>query len=75
MDSQRTDIPVSPIIDAHVHTHRSRDTGRRATMATGQTGYGGTVDELLELMARAGPQRASRSGGVTIALWSLGGRC
>ncbi len=67
-------MPDSPIIDAHVHTYRSRDTGRRATMATGQTGYGGTVDELLELMARAGPQRASRSGGVSTAVRPLGER-
>ena len=43
-----------PVIDAHVHTYRSREIGRQAMMGSGQTDYGGTVDELLELMARAG---------------------
>jgi predicted TIM-barrel fold metal-dependent hydrolase len=47
-----------PIIDAHVHTYRSREIGRQAMMGSGQTDYGGTVDELLELMAGAGIQQA-----------------
>jgi len=47
-----------PVIDAHVHTYRSREIGRQAMMGSGQTDYGGTVDELLELMARAGIQQA-----------------
>ncbi len=51
-------MPDYPIIDAHVHTYRSRDIGRQAMMGSGQTDYGGTVDELLDLMARGGIQRA-----------------
>jgi predicted TIM-barrel fold metal-dependent hydrolase len=47
-----------PIIDAHVHTYRSRDIGRQAMMGAGHTDYGGTVDELLALMTRAGIQKA-----------------
>ena len=47
-----------PVIDAHVHTYRSREIGRQAMMGTGQTDYGGTPDELLELMARGGIQKA-----------------
>lgn len=47
-----------PIIDAHVHTYRSREIGRQAMAGAGHTDYGGTVDELLELMARAGIQKA-----------------
>lgn len=47
-----------PIIDAHVHTYRSREIGRQAMMGSGQTDYGGTVEELLELMAGNGIVRA-----------------
>jgi len=47
-----------PIIDAHVHTYRSREIGRQAMMGTGQTDYGGTPEELLELMAHGGIQKA-----------------
>ncbi len=47
-----------PVIDAHVHTYRSREIGRQAMMGTGQTDYGGTPEELLELMARGGIQKA-----------------
>lgn len=47
-----------PIIDAHVHTYRSREIGCQAMMGGGQTDYGGTVDELLELMHRAGIRKA-----------------
>ena len=53
-----TSDPGFPIIDAHVHTYRSREIGRQAMMGTGHTDYGGTVDELLALMARAGIQKA-----------------
>jgi predicted TIM-barrel fold metal-dependent hydrolase len=51
-------MPDFSIIDAHVHTYRSREIGRQAMMGTGQTDYGGTVDELLGLMARAGIHKA-----------------
>ncbi len=47
-----------PVIDAHVHTYRSREIGRQAMAGTGQTDYGGTVDELLGLMARADIEKA-----------------
>ena len=43
-----------PIIDAHVHTYPSRDIGRQAMMGTGRTDYGGTPEELLEIMERGG---------------------
>jgi predicted TIM-barrel fold metal-dependent hydrolase len=43
----------TPIIDAHVHTYPTRDIGRQAMMGTGRTDYGGTPDELLEILARA----------------------
>jgi len=51
-------MPDFPIIDAHVHTYPSREIGRQAMMGSGRTGYGGTVEELLELMGRAGIVRA-----------------
>jgi len=41
-------------IDAHVHTYPSRDIGRQAMMGTGRTDYGGTPEELLAIMGRAG---------------------
>jgi predicted TIM-barrel fold metal-dependent hydrolase len=41
-------------IDAHVHTYPSREIGRQAMMGTGLTEYGGTPDELVEIMGRAG---------------------
>jgi predicted TIM-barrel fold metal-dependent hydrolase len=47
-----------PIIDAHVHTYTSREIGRQAMMGSGLTDYGGTVDELLELMDRGGIEKA-----------------
>ncbi len=47
-----------PIIDAHVHTYRSREIGRQAMMGSGRTDYGGTPDELLALMARGGIEKA-----------------
>ena len=51
--------PDFPIIDAHVHTYRSRDIGRQAMMGSGRTDYGGTVDELLGLMASGGIAKAA----------------
>ncbi|MCH7835599.1 MAG: amidohydrolase [Chloroflexi bacterium] len=51
-------MPGQPIIDAHVHTYRSREIGRQAMMGSGLTDYGGTVDELLALMDRGGIQKA-----------------
>ena len=39
-----------PIIDAHVHTYRSREVGRQAMMGSDRTDYGGTPEELLALM-------------------------
>ena len=47
-----------PIIDAHVHTYRSREIGRQAMMGSGRTDYGGTPDELLALMSRGRIQKA-----------------
>ncbi len=47
-----------PIIDAHVHTYRSREIGRQAMMGSGQTDYGGTAEELLALMDRGGIEKA-----------------
>lgn len=47
-----------PVIDSHVHTYPSREVGRQAMMGAGHTGYGGTPEELLEIMARAGIVRA-----------------
>jgi len=41
-------------IDAHVHTYPSREIGRQAMMGTGRTDYGGTPEELLAIMDRAG---------------------
>jgi hypothetical protein len=41
-------------IDAHVHTYPTREIGRQAMMRTGRTDYGGTPDELLAIMGRAG---------------------
>ena len=43
-----------PVIDAHVHTYPTREIGRQAMMGTGRTDYGGTPEELLAIMARAG---------------------
>ncbi len=50
--------PDYPIIDAHVHSYPSRETGRQAMMGSGRTDYGGTIDELLELMQRGGIEKA-----------------
>ncbi len=47
-----------PVIDAHVHTYPSREVGRQAMMGSGRTDYGGTPEELLGIMARAGIVRA-----------------
>jgi predicted TIM-barrel fold metal-dependent hydrolase len=41
-------------IDAHVHTYPSGEIGRQAMMGTGRTDYGGTPEELLAIMGRAG---------------------
>jgi predicted TIM-barrel fold metal-dependent hydrolase len=46
------------VIDSHVHTYRSREIGRQAMMGTGRTDYGGTIDELLGLMQRAGIEKS-----------------
>ncbi len=45
-------MPVLSAIDAHVHTYPERDIGRQAMSGTGRTDYGGTPEELLEIMAR-----------------------
>lgn len=42
------------MIDAHVHTYPAREIGRQAMMGTGRTDYGGTPEELLGIMSRAG---------------------
>lgn len=47
-------MPDLPIIDSHVHTYPAREIGRQAMMGTGRTDYGGTPEELLAIMARAG---------------------
>jgi uncharacterized protein len=41
-------------IDSHVHTYPSREIGRQAMMGTGRTDHGGTPEELLGIMGRAG---------------------
>lgn len=51
-------MPDYEAIDAHVHTYPSREIGRQAMMGTGRTDYGGTVEELLEIMRRAGIRAA-----------------
>ena len=51
-------MPGQPIIDAHVHTYRSREIGRQAMMGSGLTDYGGTPDELLAMMSRCGIKKA-----------------
>jgi uncharacterized protein len=43
-----------PIVDAHVHTYPRREIGRQAMMGTGRTDYGGTPEELIAIMQRAG---------------------
>jgi predicted TIM-barrel fold metal-dependent hydrolase len=48
----------SPVIDVHVHTYPSREIGRQAMMGSGRTDYGGTVEELLAVMARTGIRAA-----------------
>ncbi len=47
-------MPDFSVIDAHVHTYPTREIGRQAMMGTGHTNYGGTPEELLDIMARAG---------------------
>jgi len=47
-----------PIIDAHVHTYRSREIGRQAMSGSASTDYGGTPEELLALMERGGIEKA-----------------
>jgi predicted TIM-barrel fold metal-dependent hydrolase len=47
-----------PIIDAHVHTYKSREIGRQAMAGAASTDYGGTPDELLALMQRGGIEKA-----------------
>lgn len=56
--SEQSHSPDQPVIDAHVHTYRSREIGRQAMMGAGRTDYGGTVEELLSLMDRGGIRRA-----------------
>lgn len=51
-------MPDYPIIDAHVHTYPTPEIGRQAMMGFGRSDYSGTVDELLDAMARGGIQRA-----------------
>ena len=43
-----------PAIDAHVHTYPTREIGLQAMMGSGRTDYGGTPEELLEVMGHAG---------------------
>jgi len=42
------------IIDAHVHTYQSREVGLQAKQGSTATDFGGTVDELLPIMEKAG---------------------
>jgi len=51
-------MPDFPVIDVHVHTYPSREIGRQAMMGAGRTDYGGTVEELLAAMERAGIRAA-----------------
>ncbi len=56
--SPKSSVPDYPIIDAHVHTYRSRGIGRQAMMGIYRTDYGGTPEELLALMDRGGIEKA-----------------
>ena len=42
------------IIDAHVHTYQNREVGLQAKQGSKITDYGGTVEELLPIMEKAG---------------------
>ncbi len=42
------------IIDAHVHTYQNREIGLQAKQGSTITDYGGTIDELLPIMEKAG---------------------
>ena len=46
------------IIDAHVHTYQTREIGLQAKQGSTITNYGGTVDELLPTMEKAGISQA-----------------
>lgn len=46
------------VIDAHVHTHQSREVGLQAKQGSDRTDYAGTLDELLPVMKRAGISKA-----------------
>lgn len=47
-----------PIVDAHVHTYPTAEIGLQATQGLGQSGYSGTVEELLELMRGGNIEKA-----------------
>ena len=46
------------IIDAHVHTYQTRETGLQAKQGSNTTDYAGTPDELLPIMERADISKA-----------------
>ena len=46
------------IIDSHVHTYQTREIGLQAKQGGGHTDYGGTVEELLPALQRAGVSKA-----------------
>ena len=46
------------IIDAHVHTYQTRETGLQAKQGSSATDYGGTPDELLTVMESCGISKA-----------------
>ncbi len=46
------------IIDSHVHTYQTREIGLQAKQGGGRTDYGGTVEELLSALQRAGVSQA-----------------
>jgi len=46
------------IIDSHVHTYQTREIGLQAKQGGGATDFGGTVEELLPVLERAGVSQA-----------------
>ena len=46
------------IIDAHVHTYQTREIGLQAKQGSNATDYGGTVEELLPILEKAGISQA-----------------
>src|SRR3990172_9378713 len=46
------------VIDAHIHTYRMAEMGWQAQQGTGRSGYAGTVEEYLDVLAADGIEKA-----------------